>query len=511
MAAANLRLPSEIVEEILTLLPSESIHRFRSVSKSWSSLLVSEEFQKMRFKSAPPELNFQKLLHRPRKKKHCTLYYEYDYEDDDYGMPLESFDYRGDEETPTEVTFPERRSVVIFKGSCNGLVCLAQASPVNDYGAEIFVWNPFTGVYRKLPDLSDDMMMRGAYGFGYDSTADDYKVFMVAAMVQIFSLKRGSWERVENSDRCLQYITGPDSGLLLKGALHWRDVHTEKITAFDLSEEKFYDVPAPPQQESLALKGIGIVGEYLFRVGDNHTGGVWKIRVACFYPPRSSSNGKIKNGIPLRHLQDIEEGDRGLFLNGALHWRKEYAAKISALDLVKEKFGDVPAPLHPGEKLLQQKGIGIVGEYLCMSWFPLPRFDSSLVWVMKEYLNKESWVPFIDYRPSLLGQCVVCYHCNFIADSVEDKEDEGYLMFYLHDEVPTTEILQCTKNLGKSDREEVVTVNYYEHSRSIPCTEALTSPYPSLVMNKDFEHSSLNKGSSLIARQIEVHLFLFWI
>ncbi|KAJ4828441.1 hypothetical protein Tsubulata_046436 [Turnera subulata] len=91
-AAANLRLPSEIVEALLAMLPNKSIHRFRSLSKSWSSLLVSEEFQKLRFKSAPRELFVQNLLHS------SPVGYKAD-----YVMPLESFDYRGEEETPTEI------------------------------------------------------------------------------------------------------------------------------------------------------------------------------------------------------------------------------------------------------------------------------------------------------------------------------------------------------------------------------------------------------------------------
>ncbi|KAJ4846467.1 hypothetical protein Tsubulata_006880 [Turnera subulata] len=365
----NLRLPSEIVEAILALLPDDSIHRFRSVSKSWSSLLVSEAFQKLRFKSAPPELNVQKLLHKPLDYDDDDDYEDDDddYEDDDYGMPLESCDYRGDEETPTE-------------------------SPPGNVCRDIFVWNPFTGVCRKLPE--PEGVSRGhdfwhAYGFGYDSVADDYKVFLAvrfwyeprprAPVVRIFSLKKGSWKSVEN---------------------------------------------------------------------------------------------------PNGHLRGFREGDRGVFLNEALHWRKEYDAKITAFDLVEEKFGDVPAPSHPQEVLLEHNGIGIVGEYLCMSWIPTPS-DDRIVWVMKEYLNKESWVPFIDYGPSWRDQCSVRYHCNFIADSVEDEEHGGCLMFYLHGRGPSTRILKWDKSLEKSDRDGVVRVKSYEHLASIPYREALISPYPS--------------------------------
>ncbi|KAJ4831262.1 hypothetical protein Tsubulata_049013 [Turnera subulata] len=239
--------------------------------------------------------------------------------------------------------------------------------------------------------------MDRAYGFGYDSAADDYKVFIVAVRpdarkrkdrvpkVQIFSLKTGSWKRVENSDIYLQHIIEADRGLFLNGALHWGEKDADKITAFDLSEEKFCDVPAPPEQRGLA-----------------------------------------------------------------------------------------------------HKGIGIVGEYLCVSWSRKPSFDGSVVWVMKEYLNETSWVTFIDYCPSWGGQCSVRYHCNFIAVSVLDKEDSGCLMFDLHDIVYTTEILKWNKNLEKSERDGVDEIQYYEHRASIPYREALTSPYPSLVMNQGF-------------------------
>ncbi|KAJ4843736.1 hypothetical protein Tsubulata_031483 [Turnera subulata] len=58
----NCRDPSEIVEEILSRLPNKSIHRFRSLSKSWSSLLVGVDFlHQFRRNSTPPAARILKL------------------------------------------------------------------------------------------------------------------------------------------------------------------------------------------------------------------------------------------------------------------------------------------------------------------------------------------------------------------------------------------------------------------------------------------------------------------
>ncbi|KAJ4826164.1 hypothetical protein Tsubulata_023034 [Turnera subulata] len=389
MATGNFTLPSAIVEEILLLLPYKCIHRFRSVSKSWSSLLVSEEFQKLRFKSSPPELNVQKILH-----SFHGCYGE------DYGMPLESFDYRGGEETCTQLFFPVERRFLKLIGSCNGLVCLTQESLVNNY-RDIFLWNPFTGVYRKLPHtkgMSGRYGVYRAYGFGYDSVADDYKVFLAVVrrvsirnkvrrlypVVQIFSLKTGSWKSVKNPDRCLQDILKRDSvGLFLNGALHWSKRDTAKITAFDLVKETFYDVPPPPEQEGLGYRGIG----------------------------------------------------------------------------------------------------GMVGGYLCAPWYLAPRSEPCVVWVMKEYMNKKSWVPFIESYWSYSNRthyAFVSYKCNLIPYHVKDGD---LMMLDFCDESQATEVLEWSKNPGKSDS---VRVKYYHCYGSIPYTEALTSPYPASEVDQGF-------------------------
>ncbi|KAJ4828212.1 hypothetical protein Tsubulata_043068 [Turnera subulata] len=274
---ANLTLPSVIVEEILAMLPIKSIHRFRQLSKSWSSLLVSSEFQKLRTNnSTPPETNLEKILQ-------CSAV--------NGGYVIESLGCLGDGEDPVRLQFPTDK-FVWFWGSCNGLVCVT----VPDFQSgvvEIVVWNPFTGIYRKLQDIDHDRRIC-ACGFGYDSVADDYKVFVITkpvpdgakvkifsflkkkkkkkVNVEIFSLRTGSWKVVE--------ITSPGSyvepiaekhevGLFVNGALHWQVLigGERKIIAFDLAKEKFYGVPLPAVEKELCdilrFKELGVAGDYL--------------------------------------------------------------------------------------------------------------------------------------------------------------------------------------------------------------------------------------------------------
>ncbi|KAJ4826171.1 hypothetical protein Tsubulata_023045 [Turnera subulata] len=251
-----LRYPSEIVEEILALLPQQSIHRFRSVSKSWSSLLVSVEFHILRSRSSPSETNIQKLLHQ--YPKNCP---------DGAHHGLESFDFRNGQSKNYEVWFPTVREFVRFIGSCNGLVCVAQFGPYDLYIKGIVVWNPFTGVYRRLPQPEYTSGL--AYGFGRDSVGDDYKVFLAAHRLyapvefQIFSLKTGSWKKVEIPSRYLDRIKEGGGGLYLNGTLYWETRSGEKIIAFDMVEETFSDVRAPFLDHSYEHVSMGIVGEYL--------------------------------------------------------------------------------------------------------------------------------------------------------------------------------------------------------------------------------------------------------
>ncbi|KAJ4848969.1 hypothetical protein Tsubulata_046350 [Turnera subulata] len=209
----NCHLPPKIVEEILSLLPNKSIHRFRSVSKSWSSMLVSVDFHQFRCKSTLPEKTIPRVLRflgscslsepSPSHRFVVSSYYPVVASSNSTGKTTSADPLPIDD---TKECYPfqkfwHRR----FVGSCNGLVCLehslSKPAAKNHYpNLETVVWNPFTGLCRKLPhhvSCSDDGIY--AYGFGYDSASDDYKVFKATCpdygggvRVHIFSLKAGS-------------------------------------------------------------------------------------------------------------------------------------------------------------------------------------------------------------------------------------------------------------------------------------------------------------------------------
>ncbi|KAJ4850634.1 hypothetical protein Tsubulata_020105, partial [Turnera subulata] len=206
-------LPPDIVEEILDLLPFKSIQRFRSVSKSFFSLLPMPKLL-YHPKFSPSNYGIKPSDNRGLFTAVVLSDYSRDVKNHGYMSP--------------ELSAGAERLHYFSVGSCKGLVCLAVG---NNSKWEMFVvWNPFTSICRKLPYRNCH-----AYGFGYDSASDDYKVFAArgplpdhpsgdGAIVEIFSLKTGSWKQMKNPGReYLQYIQWyGDMGLFLNGALHWR-------------------------------------------------------------------------------------------------------------------------------------------------------------------------------------------------------------------------------------------------------------------------------------------------
>lgn len=237
-------LYEEVVVEILLRLPVKSLVRFRCVSKRWLSLISDPRFEEWHFKRASEHA--QRVLFSSRNEVRSLDFNEL-FRDSTALKQL-------------VVPFKQPNRRVRILGTCNGLVCVSLYNH-----KDFYLWNPSTAVYRKLPDpwikqSGDTHTYR--HGFGYDLSSDDYKILVAtcrddslvtAAQVLVFSLKTNSWRHIQHPGlgypyECIFSSRRESAGTLCNGALHWK-VHfaepyfCDSIIAFDLSEEKFRNVP----------------------------------------------------------------------------------------------------------------------------------------------------------------------------------------------------------------------------------------------------------------------------
>ncbi|KAK9079722.1 hypothetical protein SSX86_001395 [Deinandra increscens subsp. villosa] len=231
-------LPPEITEAILILLPAKSLGRFKSVSKTWNSLISDPKFIKK---------NLHHHLQTPTKLILLS----------DRNSPLYSLDTNqllpylninnNDNDIPAavkEVSFGFKEVL----GSCNGLVL------AKDNNDTIFLINPTTLERSEVPLppflLPDDIDLFVSYGFGYDSSTDDYKVvsltiwylrkeyepYSMDTYVSVYSLRNNSWNKLPDSSHFLGLHA--DSPIVINQSVHWfNDFST--IVSFSFTTEEF--------------------------------------------------------------------------------------------------------------------------------------------------------------------------------------------------------------------------------------------------------------------------------
>uniref|UniRef100_M1A735 Ubiquitin-protein ligase n=1 Tax=Solanum tuberosum TaxID=4113 RepID=M1A735_SOLTU len=122
-----------------------------------------------------------------------------------------------------------------------------------------FLINPTTLKHHQIPMFDSLLPLHRTcymYGLGYDVVNDDYKVVVLSypvknktvTCVYMYSVRKGLWEKLENSPYDHSPFE-PRSGVLVNEALHWLTRTTSEnsttIAAFDLSVDKFSEVPRP--------------------------------------------------------------------------------------------------------------------------------------------------------------------------------------------------------------------------------------------------------------------------
>ncbi|XP_048133139.1 F-box/kelch-repeat protein At3g23880-like [Rhodamnia argentea] len=243
-------ITEDIIIDILSRLPAKSLMRFKCVSKRWLSLISDQCFAKLHLQMLSLETvaPSQKII-----KSNPLQIIDYEALDNDEvndHVVVESHDLGRDEPWG-------------LAGSCHGLVSLAVYNG-------FLVYNPTTRESRKLPASNVVATYECFHGFGYISTTDDYKLVhgaffaaddgSVECVLEIFSLRYGSWRRVPSKDVPLLDRVG----IYLNGAVHWivdrgSGYRTERaIIPFGLATETFEEAIPIPKVEGVLFEGVVI-------------------------------------------------------------------------------------------------------------------------------------------------------------------------------------------------------------------------------------------------------------
>ncbi|KAH7849046.1 hypothetical protein Vadar_012208 [Vaccinium darrowii] len=244
-------LPFELILEILLRVPVNSLIRFKSVCKSWQTMISNPQFVKKHLNLVIMDDTFKSWRIIVRYPHHELKSYSLDSLcHEPYGFAAVDLDY------PSK-TMPRDMKIV---GSCNGLVCIYFRELIDTF----YIWNPSTRETHFLSAFEKKHIGGTSFGFGYDSSNDDYKVVRVYYVgdqleVEVYSLRKDSWRRIGDFPSILtRYYVGV--GKLLGGSILWIATNPSNnsslITALDLSEETYREIPQPNYESRITYLSL---------------------------------------------------------------------------------------------------------------------------------------------------------------------------------------------------------------------------------------------------------------
>ncbi|GJT95691.1 putative F-box domain-containing protein [Tanacetum coccineum] len=225
----------DVVEEVLLRLTIKDLLQCKSVCKSWYSLISSPSFVKLHLKficKKEDKNNKQLGNKRIAMLDRCVISNGVHY-------------------------------ILDIEGSSNVLVCISSLCD-----NRLFLTNPSTREFRILhkPPILLNKFKR--YGFGYDSSTNDYKIVMAinkgfkdGTLVQILSLKSNIWNFDANYTRDRKAL----------------------IVSFNLAKKEFIEIPQPDDTKYDWSYGsiFGIIEDRLciFETGYNdRPKGIWVMK-----------------------------------------------------------------------------------------------------------------------------------------------------------------------------------------------------------------------------------------
>ncbi|KAI3955806.1 hypothetical protein MKW98_006166 [Papaver atlanticum] len=291
-------LPSDIIQEIVSPVPAESVLECKVVCKRWRTLIRGSNFTSMHLKrqlnhlhggndcndnlaaKVEPCIFFACRIVNPTVLR--TLLFHGGQMSDRISIG-EKYIYNQNLKRIYHPPMHEDGMYDHLVGSCNGLVCAFQYH--NLVMDPIYIFNPLTREYVYLPQIvvkkedvdpglieeepdlivegEVDMCNRIACGFGFVRSTNEYKVVRIHYLdeyceegnVEVYTLGSGcGWRAIGNTSYEVASMTG-GVGIYANDAIYWTSYNF--VVAFDLADEEFRLPPAPPCLQNCRHDDIG--------------------------------------------------------------------------------------------------------------------------------------------------------------------------------------------------------------------------------------------------------------
>ncbi|XP_026431003.1 F-box/kelch-repeat protein At3g06240-like [Papaver somniferum] len=249
-------LPSEIISDVLTRLPAQSVLDGKLVSKIWRDLIKHPLFYKM---------HTNRLINHSATSAYSTDSGEFGFLALAENKKFYYFEYFGNRKRPIRISLtpPIQYYEYTYVGSFNGLICL------RGVGENICIYNPMTKEYVFLPHHKIDFnrIDQRWSGFGYLPSTNEYKVVLMYkvpkfVVVMVYTLGSGKGWRTIGEFKLKSDYVFRGNGVFANGALYWMHREKRTILVFDLADEMFRDhLSTPPLPTDSSL---GSFGGFLF-------------------------------------------------------------------------------------------------------------------------------------------------------------------------------------------------------------------------------------------------------
>ncbi|KAK6134339.1 hypothetical protein DH2020_031962 [Rehmannia glutinosa] len=316
-------IPEPIVEEILYRVPAKTVLYFKTVCKTWLSIVDDPFFAKKPFSRAPicPLLIF---TDKPTKRiMHLVE-----------GQTVSDLDPRIGHNLTSRTEFLELGTCPWSTGrflpvnsnaiSCEGIVCWASNTCTTCGGNHIFICNPITGEHFTFRTLSKDQEYTDYVfiGIGFCRACKRFKILRMSRKdstwwPEVLTVAfKSRWRRVGSGTIRLDFAQEITEVVYVNGAIYWRYIGDSPIFTFHFERFRFHGILierfAPKKLISLGVLDNSLCVS-MFSPGDGHVE-LWAVEISG------------DNELRCNKLYNVETDTTRLEHSGVLGSRGRYKA-----------------------------------------------------------------------------------------------------------------------------------------------------------------------------------------